>query len=77
MEQIIRGRSSLSWPRITVFAFNEERIDGTPYYFVDENKIENISATVQYQVDESSIQVSKDGYGRGNIRVYGKAGRMW
>ena len=68
-----KGPIKLKLAEVTVFAFNEERIDGTPYYFVDENKIENISATVQYQVDESSIQVSKDGYGRGNIRVYGKA----
>ena len=68
-----KGPIKLKLAEVTVFAFNEERIDGTPYYFVDENKIENISETVQYQVDESSIQVSKDGYGRGNIRVYGKA----
>ena len=54
-----KGPIKLKLAEVTVFAFNEERIDNTPYYFVDENKIENISDTVQYQVDESSIQVSK------------------
>ena len=55
-----------------VFAFNEERIEDTNLFYVDPNDIRDISDTAQYEIDEESIHVSFNGYGSGNMRVFGK-----
>ena len=56
---------------VKVFAFNEERIGDTPYYYVDENQIEDISSTARYRPDPDSVHGGD--YKRGDIRIWGKA----
>jgi len=58
---------------VRVYAFNEERIGDTPYFYVDPNAISDISNTASYEIDASSIRVSRDAYGHGDIRIRGKA----
>lgn len=68
-----KGPMHLKLKEVKVFAFHEERIGDTPYFYVDENAIEDISKTAQYQVDEDSISLSIAGYGHGDIRIWGCA----
>ena len=67
-----KGPAALKLKEVKVFAFDEERIEGTPFYYVNENEIEDISDSVQYRVDESSYRVTKDGYGHCDIYLSGK-----
>lgn len=57
---------------VRVYAFNEERIGDTPYFYVDPNGISDVSDTARYEIDEKSIRVSRDAYGHGDIRIWGK-----
>ena len=67
-----KGPAKVKLHSVKAFAFEEERIGDTAFYYVNENEIVDISDTVEYQVDQESIHVSKEGYGHGNIRISGK-----
>lgn len=67
-----KGPAKLSLKEVKVFAFDEERIEGTPYYYVDEHAIRDISDSAQYQIDPDSFRVSREGYGHGEIRISGR-----
>lgn len=67
-----KGPAKVTLKEVKVFAFDEERIEGTPFYYVDENEIEDISSSVEYRVDESAHRVSRDGYGHSDIYISGK-----
>ncbi len=67
-----KGPAKLSMKEVKVFAFDEERIPGTPYYYVNEHEILDISASAQYHIDKESFRTSRDGYGHGDIRISGK-----
>lgn len=67
-----KGPAKVSFRKVNVFAFDEERIGDTPFYYVNENEIEDISFTAQHCVDPESFRVSRDGYGHASIRVSGK-----
>lgn len=68
-----KGPIRLTLSEVKVFAFCEERIGDTPYYYVDENEITDISSTASYEIDENSIRTERDGYGHGDIRIFGRA----
>jgi len=67
-----KGPAKLTLKEVKVFAFDEERIDGTPFYYVNEHEIEDISDSVQYHVDPASLRVSREGYGHGDMHISGK-----
>ena len=67
-----KGPVDVVLSHVRVFAFDEEQIEGTPYFYVNEREIEDISDTVQYEVDPTSLCITAAGYGHGNIRIYGK-----
>ena len=67
-----KGPARLTLKEVKVFAFDEERIEGTPFYYVNENEIEDISASVRYRVDEQAFRVSRDGYGHSDIYISGQ-----
>ena len=67
-----KGPVPLTLHKIRVFAFDEERIEGTPYYYVNEQEIEDISPCATYSVDPASLRVSRDGYGHGDLYIHGK-----
>ena len=67
-----KGPAKLSLKEVKVFAFDEEIIPGTPYYYVNEHEILDISASAQHYVDRESFRTSRDGYGHGDIRISGR-----
>ena len=67
-----KGPAKLTLKQVKVFAFDEEPIENTPFYYVDENKIQDISVTAQYFVDPASLRVEKEGYGHGVIHISGR-----
>lgn len=67
-----KGPIRLTLSEVKVFAFREERIGDTPYYYVNENEITDVSATARYEIDEDSIRTERDGYGHGDIRIFGR-----
>ena len=67
-----KGPAPLKLKEVKVFAFDEERIEGTPFYYVNEHEIEDISASAGYRVDDHEFQVSRDGYGHGDIFISGQ-----
>lgn len=66
-----KGPVKLQLKEVKVFAFDEERIPDTPFYYVDPQAIVDISHTAHWQVDEASCCVSQDGYGHGDIHISG------
>ncbi len=58
--------------KVLAFAFNEERVDGTPYFYVDENAIVDISATASYAIEEEKTTTSTDGYATCPMTISGK-----
>jgi hypothetical protein len=69
-----KGPIQLNLEKIVVYAFNEERIENTSLYFVDADKIEDISNSVQYEIDKASIQISFNGYGFRKMKIWGNVG---
>lgn len=67
-----KGPAKVTLKEVKVFAFNEERIDNTPFYYVNENEIEDISASCHHYVDLASLRTEKEGYGHGDIHIKGK-----
>lgn len=66
-----KGPIELKLHDIKVYAFNEERIGRTAFYYVNESKIADISHSCNYEIDNNSITVTGVGYGYGKIRVFG------
>ncbi len=58
--------------KVLAFAFNEERVDGTPYFYVDENAIADISETASYAIEEEKTTTSRDGYATCPMTISGK-----
>lgn len=67
-----KGPAKLTLKEMKVFAFDEERIAGTPYYYVNEHEIRDVSDSARYRVDPESFRVSRDGYGHGDIHISGR-----
>ncbi|MDR0583815.1 MAG: hypothetical protein LBG57_05625, partial [Treponema sp.] len=68
-----KGPVKLKLERVHALAFDEERIGNSPYYYVDENAIDDISGSVKVEIDESSFAVTGSGWGYGKMRVSGRA----
>ena len=58
--------------KVLAYAFNEERVGDTPYFYVDENAIWDISDTASYAIQEEKLQISRDGYGQCPMTISGK-----
>ena len=67
-----KGPIQLKPEKVLVYAFNEERIGNTSYFYVDENAIEDISATAQYTIDAEHTQITANGYGWCPMRIFGR-----
>lgn len=67
-----KGPAAVRFKEVKVFAFDEERIGLTPFYFVDEHQIEDISHTAHHHIDPASLRISKEGYGHGDIHIHGQ-----
>ncbi len=65
-----KGPIRLTPYEVLVYAFNEERVEGTPYFYVDENAIVNISSTATY-VMETDKEIGS-GYIRCPLHISGK-----
>ncbi len=57
---------------VEVYAFTEERIGNTPYFCVDENAIQTISETASYEIDESDMVTTSNGYKHCSMKIFGK-----
>jgi hypothetical protein len=69
-----KGPVQLKLERVHALAFDEEKIGDTPYYYVDENDIADISDRVKVAVDENSFAVTGAGWGYGKMRISGYCG---
>jgi len=67
-----KGPSKVTLKEVKAFAFDEERIEDTPFYYVNENEIEDISSSVEYRVDEDASRVTQGGYGYTQIYIRGR-----
>jgi len=67
-----KGPIKLIPHHVLVYAFSEERIGDTPYFYVDENAICDISATADYVIEEEKTNVSVEGYGSCPMTIRGK-----
>jgi len=67
-----KGPIALIPHHILVYAFNEERIGNTPYFYVDENAIVDISDTASYVIEEEKTNISVEGYGSCPMCISGK-----
>ena len=67
-----KGPIRLTPHQVLVYAFNEERVGDTPYFYVDENAIEDISATATYVMDMDNAVLPTGGYGHCPLHISGK-----
>ncbi|MHB9031879.1 MAG: hypothetical protein ACYC6L_02405 [Anaerolineae bacterium] len=70
-----KGPNFLHLQKVRVFAFNEERLGDSHYYYVDPAEILEISADASLTVDESTSTVSGAGYGYAQGVVSGRTAR--
>ena len=66
----IKGPIRLTPYKALVYAFNEERIGGTPYFYVDENAIVDISSTASYVMETD--RETGGGYIRCPLHISGR-----
>ncbi len=66
-----KGPITVTPYKVLVYAFNEERVAGTNYFYVDENAITDISATATADIDEANATVTGVGYGHCPMRIHG------
>lgn len=66
-----KGPVSLELDRVVVYAFKEERIENSFYYYVNPDEILDISKTASYEIGEK-VEISQRGYGKGELTIYGK-----
>ena len=67
-----KGPIKLIPEKVLVYAFREERIGDTPYFYVDENAIQDISTTAFYEIEEEKTVISSEGYGSCPMCIWGK-----
>lgn len=67
-----KGPIKLELDKVLLYAFTEERLGETNYFYVDPDCILDISHTAEVFVDESSIKVTSAGYGYGKMKVFGE-----
>ena len=67
-----KGPIQLTPVKVLVYAFNEERIAGTPYFYVDENAIQDISDTASCDIEEDKTVITSVGYGYCPMRIHGQ-----
>ncbi len=67
-----KGPIALTPYKVLVYAFNEQRVGDSSYFYVDENAIADISATAACTIREEETTVSSQGYGACPMRIYGK-----
>lgn len=65
-----KGPVSLELDRVVVYAFKEERIGNTSFYYVNPKEILDISDTASYEIGEK-VEISQRGYGCGELTVSG------
>ncbi len=68
-----KGPMRLTLHEVKAYAFNEERIADTPYFYVNPDEIIDISSTVSYEKDEKNGNVSRDAFGHSDIHIHGRA----
>ena len=68
-----KGPMRLTLDAVKVYAFNEERIGDTPYFYVNPDEIADISSTASYEKDDKAGLVSRDAFGHGSIHIHGRA----
>lgn len=66
-----KGPVQLKVSRVMAVAFNEERIGDTSLFFVDENAIQDISRTVQWELTPDSHVLTDQGYAYDEIVISG------
>ncbi len=67
-----KGPITVTPHKVLVYAFNEERVADTNYFWVDENAILDISPTATVDIDEANARVTGAGYGWCPMRIHGK-----
>jgi hypothetical protein len=67
-----KGPVHLTLEKVLVFAFREEQIDDTDYFYVNPHDILDISHTSRYSADDKNTVITGAGYGYSSITVYGK-----
>ena len=67
-----KGPMRLTLHEVKVYAFSEERIGDTPYFYVNPDEIIDISSTAAYEKDEKAGRVSRDAFGHGDIHIHGR-----
>ena len=68
-----KGPVRLTPYQVLVYAFNEERVGDTPYFYVDENAIVNISSTASYVLETDKETITGwSGYGSCPLHISGK-----
>lgn len=67
-----KGPIALIPHHVQVYAFNEERIGDTSYFYVDENAILDISNTASYEIETEKTTISVEGYGTCPMSISGK-----
>ncbi|HHY81680.1 MAG TPA: hypothetical protein GX505_03245 [Clostridiales bacterium] len=67
-----KGPIQLKLEKVMVFAFKEEQIGDSDYFYVDPDKILDISDTARYEADEENVVITGAGYGYSSIRIYGR-----
>ena len=65
-----KGPIRLTPHHVLVYAFNEERVEDTPYFYVDENAIVDISSTASYVMETDKAEGT--GYIRCPLHISGK-----
>ncbi|MEA4888852.1 MAG: hypothetical protein VB070_05255 [Clostridiaceae bacterium] len=66
-----KGPIHLEPVRTIVYAFHEERLGDSRYFYVDPDQIEDISATASLTLEPDSVTVTPNGYGSGKMTVSG------
>ncbi len=67
-----KGPIELIPHKVLAFAFREERVGDTPYFYVDENAIVDISHTASCTIETEKTEISRDGYGRCPMTISGR-----
>ena len=67
-----KGPIELKLEDVLVFAFKEEQIEDTNYFYVNPDEIIDISHTAQYDADHENVTITNAGYGYSPLKVYGR-----
>ncbi|NLO81714.1 MAG: hypothetical protein GX094_01410 [Clostridiales bacterium] len=67
-----KGPIELKLEKVLVYAFKEEQIEDTDYFYVNPDEILDISHTAGYEADEENVVITRAGYGYSSLRVFGQ-----